>query len=509
MTDRKIPATRILIGLALAIFVFSFTLVTFRNVPDPDYWWHVQSGIWMLDHQKIISTDLFSFTRAGSPWMNSAWLQEIVMGLIVRATGTDLGAFSYFAGITAFGLLALWTSIKQNTLVKTAAVVLCLQIMLPTITSRPVMISFLFFVIFLWILDRYRLDGKSEMLFCLPIMMIIWCNSHGGFAMGYALLAAFLLVPAGQSFLGWVNRRFPSLNPLTEFFSDPAPSTGYGPYLKTLGLVTLLVALATCLSPYGIENLTAPLKNFLVQKGSIDAFIIEWESPNFHSPLFVLFLAFLLVLSAGWMRSGRKVDWTDAAITLGLLAATLLMQRNLLFSTPAMVYIASKYLPKITFSEILKSGVGNKLGILLPPALLLFALVYSVFIYQSLADSSLFKEKVESFYPVDAAKKLQGLPKGNLFNTYNWGGYLINKAPEIPVFVDGRTVMFEDEFISGTYDVIYDGKPGWRDLLKKWNVRYLLVETQAPIVNVTREIGWPVLSQNKTATLIENPNWAP
>jgi hypothetical protein len=111
-------------------------------------------------------------------------------------------------------------------------------------------------------------------------------------------------------------------------------------------------------------------------------------------------------------------------------------------------------------------------------------------------------------YPVEAVKILQQLPSGNLFNSYNWGGFLIDKAPEIPVFVDGRTVMFEDEFITGTYDVIFDAGPDWRKLLKEWNIRYMLVETRAPVVNVAREIGWPVLYQDKTSTLIENPAWA-
>ena len=508
MTDKKTEFDKILLGLALVIFIFSFTLVTFRNVPDPDYWWHVQSGFWMLEHQKIISADYFSFTRAGSFWRNSAWLQEIVMGYIARSSGSDLSVFAYFAGVTSLGILALWSAIKQNILIKTTAVIFCLQIMLPTITGRPVMVSFLCFIVYLWILDRYRTEGKSNTLFVLPLAMIIWNNSHGGFAMGYALLSVFLVVPAGQCFMSWLGRKYPPIEPLTRLFRDNEPQPGYKTYLITMSLVSAFVVAATCVSPYGVENLVAPLKNFLVQKGSIDSFILEWESPNFHSPLLILFLGFLIVFAVGWMRGERKADWLDTLIAVGLLAATLMMQRNLLFAAPGMIYVATKYLPPLSFAGILDSSIGKKLSILIPPALLVFSLFYSFFIFQSLEDQSLFDEKVASMYPVEAVKTLQQLPSGNLFNSYNWGGFLIDKAPEIPVFVDGRTVMFEDEFITGTYGVIYDAGPDWRKLLKEWNIRYLLVETRAPVVNVAREIGWPVLYQDKTSTLIENPAWA-
>ena len=139
-----------------------------------------------------------------------------------------------------------------------------------------------------------------------------------------------------------------------------------------------------------------------------------------------------------WLDAGRKKSRLGGhLIAVGLLAATLMMQRNLLFAAPGMIYVATKYLPPLSFAGILDSSIGKKLSILIPPALLVFSLFYSSFIFRSLEDQSLFDEKVASMYPVEAVKILKQLPSGNLFNSYNWGGFLIDKAPEIPVLLMG------------------------------------------------------------------------
>ena len=63
-------------------------------------------------------------------------------------------------------------------------------------------------------------------------------------------------------------------------------------------------------------------------------------------------------------------------------------------------------------------------------------------------DKKTVAEAQEMFLPVLATDTLNanGLT-GPMFNSYNWGGYLIFNLPDEPVFVDGRTDLYGDDFL--------------------------------------------------------------
>src|SRR5258708_32398424 len=61
------------IGLAAA----GFTLAVGFPTGDPDTYWHLASGQWMLDHREILRTDIFSSTVSGQPYSVGEWLREI------------------------------------------------------------------------------------------------------------------------------------------------------------------------------------------------------------------------------------------------------------------------------------------------------------------------------------------------------------------------------------------------------------------------------------------------
>ncbi len=54
---------------------------------DSDLFWHLQQGDWTLDHGRILDRDLWSFTRADTPYNTGAWLGDVVMALVYRAGG--------------------------------------------------------------------------------------------------------------------------------------------------------------------------------------------------------------------------------------------------------------------------------------------------------------------------------------------------------------------------------------------------------------------------------------
>src|SRR6185369_4559302 len=54
---------------------------------DPDTYWHIAAGEWILDHRQIPLVDPFSYTFAGQPWTAHEWLSEVLLALAFRAGG--------------------------------------------------------------------------------------------------------------------------------------------------------------------------------------------------------------------------------------------------------------------------------------------------------------------------------------------------------------------------------------------------------------------------------------
>ena len=40
-----------------------FLLSAARVSPDPDTWWHLNAGKWMIEHGELLRVDQFSYTR--------------------------------------------------------------------------------------------------------------------------------------------------------------------------------------------------------------------------------------------------------------------------------------------------------------------------------------------------------------------------------------------------------------------------------------------------------------
>jgi hypothetical protein len=54
--------------LFAAILLFGLLAMTARNAVDPDLWWHLRTGQWIVETGHVPHTDPFSFTRQGRPW---------------------------------------------------------------------------------------------------------------------------------------------------------------------------------------------------------------------------------------------------------------------------------------------------------------------------------------------------------------------------------------------------------------------------------------------------------
>ncbi len=72
---RTLQSTHIIFA---AILLFGLLAMTARPATDPDLWWHLRSGQWIVETGHVPHSDPFSFTRAGHAWVSHEWLSEVV-----------------------------------------------------------------------------------------------------------------------------------------------------------------------------------------------------------------------------------------------------------------------------------------------------------------------------------------------------------------------------------------------------------------------------------------------
>jgi hypothetical protein len=153
---------------------------------DTDTWWHLRAGQWILEHRSIPQVDSFSYTRAGEPWQYPGWLVEAPMYLLYEVGGP--GALNLWtAGMVTLAFIFIWFTLSGGPFLRAFVIVLAATVSGVYWAARPYLVTFLLAAVFLWILEDFRWR-KVDRLWWLPVLMVVWVNSHGGFRGGDSLV---------------------------------------------------------------------------------------------------------------------------------------------------------------------------------------------------------------------------------------------------------------------------------------------------------------------------------
>ena len=447
--------------LTVIVFIAIFTMAV-RVPADTDTWWHLRSGQYIVETRSIPTTDPFSHTRGGQLWIDHGWLAQVFWyGLFALGgwAGLSLGLAALVT--CAFGLV--WQVTPGNLYVRAFSIILGAITSAVIWVARPQMVSFLLAGLVLLLLERYKRAGW-RWVYAMPLVALLWSNVHGGYAIALMLLAAYVV---GETF-----------NRLTGHSDDPVLSWRQ---IGTLIGVAVVSFAVVAINPHGWQMWIYPFRT--VGIGALRDYIQEWRSPNFHLTMTWPFVVMLMLTLAAMGRAPRRTDWTDLAL-VGMWAGwSLFAARNIgifgLVIIPALARYADAswghYLPAREKSSTNQRMAFIRLNWLL---LGLVALAALVKIGVALAPSAV--AQAEKALPCGAVRFIQaeGLP-GPMFNSYNWGGYLIwHLYPDYPVFIDGRTDLYDDEFIR-EYVKVTLAKPGWREVLDHYEVNFILIESDS------------------------------
>lgn len=432
-----------------------------RNfVVDPDLWWHLKTGQNILATHHWPTTDPYSFTVAGQPWLAYEWLGEVLLAAAEKAGGLRaLDALLIALGsLVVLALYAYATLRTNNPRAAFVAQALLLPLTTVTFSLRPQMLGFLFLVLTLIALERYR-QGEQRALWLLPPLMLIWVNTHGSWIIGMGVIAVHYLCGLTNLRLGGIEARAWSI-----------------PQRERLALVFLLCLLAIPLTPYGTRVAASPFEyafDLPLNKANIQ----EWLPMNFSMAPGKIFLAFLVAFLVA--QALRRLTWRleDFVLFLGGLVMGCLHMRFVLlfvpFFVPLLASIGAHWLPP--YEKKKEHHVLN--------AAVLFAILLAIMrLFPSEAD---LRSSVARKFPVGAVEYLSShrIP-GPTFNSYDFGGYLIWAAPDRKLFVDGRADVYERGGALADYLQVAYLKPAAFSVLRSYGIQSCLLDRKEPLVTV-------------------------
>lgn len=456
---------------------------------DGDLGRHLRVGEYMLTHG-LIHQDLFSFTRLGQPFVGYEWLSEVAFAAVYRLGGLPLVsvasglliAFTY-AFLTGFLLRRGVDPLLAYVVPLAAALVGSLHWL-----ARPHLFTLLGVALLVGRLERSE-EGARPWTY-LPLFAV-WANLHGGFLFGLVMIGIYVAGSLAESLGG----------------SDPAIWRQRARrYAAALGFAVL----GTFVNPYGAK-LPLHVLGWFKSTYVIDS-THEYLSPDFHNPMGKLVLVVLLAIVAALTLSGRRPTWPRLLLILGTMAAGLIYQRNLpLMALTALPVLALHLDPewrrlrdplgiRAVFARDSPGRRSGPWAVAVTIPLLLLTVSFS-----PLARLHLIPGYWNpTIFPVAATAKAReaGL-KGRIYNEFIWGGYLLKAWPEQKVFIDGQTDFYGDELTRQHGDIM-SLQPGWRDIMKRWNIELVLVPTNAVLAHeLAREPAWHIWHCDSTAVLLQ------
>jgi hypothetical protein len=440
-----------LLVAALFVPLRDFTL-------DPDVWWHIKVGQGILATHHWPTSDTYSFTAQGTPWMACEWLGETLLAAVHGARGLR-GLMALDITLGAAVLLALYALASLRSRNSKAAFVTC-ALLLPLIavsfSLRPQMLGYFFLILTLIILERFR-QGRAGTLWLLPPLFLVWVNTHGSFVVGLFALGVY-------GVCGLVKIRWGGLESIRWMAAQRL----------RLSLVFLASLIALAVTPYGTKLAGYPMDMALLQPVVV-ASIQEWEPMPFNLLFGKLFLALLVafLLAQVILRS----TWQLAELTLFLagVVAACLHARFLLvfvpFCAPLFAVILSRWIPPY--------DPGKDKYVL--NALLITAVVVGV--SRFFPSRAQLESRVAEHCPVKALRYLeQHPPPRPMFNNHGFGGFLIYALDgRNKVFTDGRNDLYERTGVLTDYGSIARVAPSALPLLRAYNVQSCLIERDEPL----------------------------
>ena len=468
------PSLSTAIGLVcfLGIIFSNWRLVLISADGDPCLHWRI--GNWMIEHHHVLTAECFSHTRAGTAVITMEWLSQLAYataGNLLGWNGFVLVAAALIAG-TLWALHRLLLAEKCDDLLALLLVMLAALAMSHHWLARPHLFTHLILVGWVWELRAFDSGRHSatRLFLTLTPLLALWVNLHGGFLAGLILVGLF------------------TVGNLTR------PSVAL-----PLAVLALVCVIASFANPNGWK-LDAYLLEFFRQP-SLAGYTNEFGPVNFHAGGMRGFLLLLGALTLLLVATRPRLRMLEVLLVAAWGYLALKYVRNVpvftIVVTPILAVHGSDWLRRrqqetgrTTWHRLsarltaLRTSRGNPAWVTLALAIVLAV---------QARPGGLRTELLADRFPIAAVNRLQAEPelvRGEMFNAYGYGGYLIFALPERKVFIDGRNDLYGAAFLK-EFDQVDEARPGWDVVLEKYKVGWTILPVAHRLNRVLElEPGW-------------------
>jgi tetratricopeptide (TPR) repeat protein len=438
---------RLLRRLLQILFLASVFILALNEIEDPDVWLHLSFGRLIWNLRGFPPTEPFLYTMQGQPFSYSSWL----FGLIYYGAyhAFDIYGIIVLKAITVTSALYILfrDSLRphKNTIIAILVMSLIVITLRHRFVERPDTFTMVFLAFSIFSLNAFIYENKKY-LYALPLVHMLWANSHSSINLMFVPFLAFLL--------GGLLQR--SLAAKSELFKD-APSFLQ---LKIILLIFVASFASSLVSPYFINQYFFGTQ-FLASDWYKQT-IMELMPPTWYTMKWPFIVAPAVLLSFGLNR--KRISLTHLFLVLPFIALSFVASRFALFLSivagPIMVRNAAASLAATGWWDRFSSKILAYAGIAAWIVLLTALVLTRVKPFVDDLPLQRFGFNVNyDFYPEGALRYMDKRNiTGRMFNVFEWGQYITwRDYPKRMVFIDGRGYLTIDLLDKSTNELYVPG----------------------------------------------------
>jgi hypothetical protein len=465
-----------------------FLRLCISSIAPNDFWWHVRTGQLILQQHAIPVVDLFTYTRAGAPWVNQAWLLQVILALLMAWGGEPLVIFVHALMITAgYTLILRACAPRYGVRISVWATVVGVCLGLQSWAVRPQSFSFLAFGLLVYLIELHR-QGHRRILWWAVPLFAIWVNAHGVFVFGLAALGLYIIGTLWDAF--WSE----------EWQNDPHVRSE----LLELCAQGLLAVAALALNPQGPAGIAAYVLGFFQSKATVQ-YNQEFAPLTIRAADGIAFAFAVLLLILARLNSTARLTTSQTLILLAFAAMTLLSRRSAPWFGMVLIPILATLLqgwwrqpwPMTPGKPLLNAAVMA--------LLFLFTLAALPWLRPSIPKLMATRPLVDKTTPVAAEAFLcQSFPAGaHGFQAIAFASYQEATCPALPTYLDTRFELFStaqwDEYID-----MQSGRYNWATIAEQHKMQYIFadVANQPNLIKaVQSNPAWQQIYQDDRAVI--------
>ena len=476
-----------------AVIGVVYCLMSYHALTHSDLWGHLAYGRVIIELGAIPATEPLMPLAEGMRFTDTAWLSQVVGAMMYRAWDAPGIQFLYATSISLCLALLAWTAWRRSHgpwLTLLSLVVFCSVAWAHLGIMRPQLAGMCCFIL---VFSRVTAPHLTRLdLILLPAVFALWANLHGSFPVGLLLLGLYSL---GRVIDGW--RRS---GKLAFLLRDTR--------LRRLVVLTELCLAAVLLNPYGL-GLFAAVRE--VSSSANFAALPEWGALDINM-LHGKAMALTVLLLAVVFRSSPRRITSGEALSLAVFGGlSLWASRMVVWWAPlaavslathaAATWRARHHLPLVREPQPASSTW----------TVVTLGIVWISFGFTPFGQTLLhgpedqFRQRFDDYTPVRAVDWLVQNPQpGQIFNTYEWGDYLLWAGPpQVPVFVASHAHLVPAEVWSDYLQII-NVQADWEETLERYGVNTMLLDQarrRGLIAWLRRSESWQVSYEDSTAVV--------